>query len=63
MTPDPGASAVTKLTAAWSGFGVAKGLAYIGIHGWSDFAGMMAGLLSLAYFVDFCWKKWKGRKQ
>ena len=52
-----------KLTVAWGGWSLAEGLHQIGINSWSDFAGMMAGLLSLAYLIDWAWKKWKSRRR
>jgi hypothetical protein len=60
--PDAGASAATKgLSIAWGGYGVSKALGAIGVHSWSEAAGMMATVWTLLLIVDFCWKKWRRR--
>lgn len=64
-----------KLSVAWGGYGASKvlpggdapsafieALHMIGIHSWSDFAGMMAGIVSTLIVIDWFWKKWKGRR-
>lgn len=38
-------------------------LSKFGIHGWADFAGMMAGLYSTVVLLEYLWKKWKGRHE
>lgn len=55
---DPKAKAV----AAWGGVGISKFLETIGITSWGDFAAMCAAIYSLMLIVEWCWKKWKGRK-
>jgi hypothetical protein len=62
--PPEGASAAKQLTLAWGGWGVCKLLAGIGIHSWSDFAGMAAGALSLLMIAYNGWKwyrEWRAK--
>lgn len=50
------------LSVSWGTYGVSRVLEAIGIHSWSDYAGMMAGLVSTLLVIDWCIKKWRGRK-
>jgi hypothetical protein len=57
MTPEAGgAASAVKLAVAWGGWGIGQILGAIGLHAWSDFAGMTAGILSLAMFAHLVWK-------
>jgi hypothetical protein len=51
--------AAAKAGAAWGGYGFAKYLEALGVHSWSDFAGMAAGLYSLLLIADWVWKKYR----
>lgn len=51
-----------KLGLAWGGYGVTKWLDVIGIHTWSDFAGMVAGIYTTLLIGEWFWKKAKARR-
>lgn len=52
----------SKLGLAWGGFGLTKWLDAIGIHTWSDFAGMVAGVYTTLLIGEWIWKKVKQRR-
>ena len=53
---------IFKAGLAWSGVGASEMLGYLGINNWSDAAGMLAALYSAVLIIDWCFKKFKGRR-
>lgn len=58
-TMDSASSTLPKLITAWTGFGTAEWLSRLGVHGWSDAAGMAATVYSLFLIGDWLLKKYR----
>lgn len=62
MTEPSASASAVKAASVWCVVGLSKGLEAIGIHAWSDAAGVAGFVWTLLLIGDWLWRKWRGRQ-